>query len=483
MTRRRWLLALLTVAALAAPSAAQASSLAGVGYNAVQQLGAGYKNGFEVLPVSTVGLPAVGVKEVASFDDGTLTLLNDGTVLYFGGDQYGQCGCTVKVSVIAKPARVRLPRPAVQIAAAGGHGMALLDNGQVYSWGGNLWGTLGNGTSTHGAEVPGYFSSTPLLVAGLPPVKRIAAGGGTDIVQLADNTLMAWGEGKTGQLGTGVLIQEIDRPVKVTVVGAVSDFAIGGLGGQGGHVLAQTPAGLVAYGADGQGQLGDGNTHTSTLPVAVRISALPTALAASVSHNVVRMPDGTVQAWGSNERGELGVPTTQRCTRLSIACSTIPVPIAGVSDVTHVAASFAFSVVLSGERAYTFGWNQFGQLGLGNRQDSPLPAQMLGVSGIQSVSLGGHNTMMLLAGTGPAPTISVTTGAGSLGVAWRSSNTTERWTVAFRPVKAKGWTIIKPSLPGTARSTTVAGLTPGVEYQVYVKNAAFGTRIVAGVPG
>lgn len=477
-------LLVLTAAALAFGTApAFGSSVAGVGYNAVQQLGPGYKNGFEVLPVSTVGLPAVGVKEIASFDDGTLLVTVDGTVLYVGGDQYGQCGCGVKVSVIGKPVRVRLPRPAVQITAAGGHGMALLDNGQVYSWGGNLWGTLGNGTSTHGAEVPGDYSSTPLLVA-LPPVRRIAAGGGTDVVQLADGSLMAWGEGKTGQLGTGNFLEQ-DRPVPVTVVGPVVDFAIGGLGGQGGHVLAQTAHGLVAYGANGQGQLGDGTTKTSVLPVPVRVNGQPVGLASSVSHNLARMADGTVQAWGGNGRGELGVPTTENCAKAgkpTLPCSRLPVTVAGLSGVSQVAASFAFSVVVAGERAYSFGWNEFGQLGLGNRQDSPLPAQMLGVGGIQSVSLGGHNTMMMLAGAGPAPTISVTAGSGSLAVAWRSAVTSERWTVAFRPVKAKGWTIIKPSLPGTVRSTVVAGLTPGVEYQVYVKNAGFGTRIVAGVP-
>lgn len=480
---RRMILGLALAATLALPGAA-AGAVVGAGYNAGWQLGAGFHNGFDTTAVATLGLPDA-IQEVAPGDGGSLVLGADGTAYFFGGDGHGQCGCGVRVSVITHPVAVKLPPGAVvsRVAMAGGHGMVLTSTGQVYAFGGNLFGTDGNGTTTHGKEIPGAATPTPVLVALPGPARDIVAGGGADYAVMPDDSVMAWGENSTGQLGDGTTVEQT-RPVR-SRVSEVRQLSAGGIGSHGGHAVAILNSGsVVAWGADGQGQLGDGTTKTSPLPVPVKITGTVASTTSAVSHSLAVMDDGTLRAWGSNVHGELGTPTTQKCARAMLSCSSTPVPVVGLSSVTQASANFGYSVAASAGRGYGFGWNQYGQLGNGTRTDSPLPTLVSGLSGVLSIKAGVHHMLAVLAGEGPPPSIVLTDGPGRLAVAWLSSSTTERWTVAVRPIAkpAKPWEYVKPTLPASTRSYTATSLQAGVAYQVLVKNAGFGSRIVQGVP-
>jgi alpha-tubulin suppressor-like RCC1 family protein len=483
--RHKLLTLVVLLAAFAMPSVAHGQGVAGVGYDAGWQLGSGYRTEFTALPVASVGLPAGNVEEVAAGDGSSLALV-DHVAYSVGGDAYGQCGCGVRTSSITHWTPVKFPSGTVvaRVAIAGSHAMALTRTGLVYVWGGNLRGELANGVTFHGKEGPGDFSDLPLLVRLPHPAVAIVAGGASDFAQLNDGSLMDWGENKTGQLADGTMGVDRTHPVLAKVSG-IKELSVGGIGNQGAHAVAVMQSGaILAWGAGGQGQLGNGTTKTSPLPVRVRISGAVSSVSSAVSHSLAVMVDGTVRAWGSNLHGALAAHTTRTCTKFLTPCSTVPIPVTGLSSVTQVSANFGWSLAISHGRAYAWGWNQYGQLGNGTRIDGTLPRLVSGLFGAQQISAGVHHGLFVLAGEPPPPAIAVTAGHLSLALAWQAPATTERWVLTWRPVTKPASPFGKlVYVPATARSYTVTRLKAGQIYEVLVKNkSVFGTRRVQGTP-
>ena len=199
-----------------------------------------------------------------------------------------------------------------QIAAGGSHSLALSSTGQLYAWGQNSDGQLGNGTTTS--------SSVPVAVAAgaIPPgtkITQIAAGGDHSLALSSTGQLYAWGDNTFGELGNGTTASS-SVPVAVAP-GAnplgtkITEIAAGGI-----HSLALSSAGqLYAWGLNGDGQLGDGTTTNSSVPVAVASGAIPpgttfTQIVAGAMQSMALSSAGEVYAWGQNGDGQLGDGTT-----------------------------------------------------------------------------------------------------------------------------------------------------------------------------
>ena len=131
----------------------------------------------------------------------------------------------------------------------------------AYAWGYNGFGELGNGTST-GPDACAYndpCGTTPAAVTGLSGVTAVSAGGvGFDLALLSTGTVEAWGDNRFGQLGDGTTTSS-DVPVAVTGLSGVIAISAGG-----DFALALLSNGTVkAWGDDDTGQLGDGATATT----------------------------------------------------------------------------------------------------------------------------------------------------------------------------------------------------------------------------
>ena len=138
---------------------------------------------------------------------------------------------------------------------------------------------------------------------------------------------VGWGDNVYRQLGDGFKEHFSDVPVPVTGLQFVTAVAAGGR-----HSLALLADGtVVAWGANGLGQLGNGGTTESNVPVAVEGLSGVKAISAGASHSLALLTNGTVMAWGDNESGQLGIGS-------SVEDSEVPVAVKGLTSVKAISA-------------------------------------------------------------------------------------------------------------------------------------------------
>jgi alpha-tubulin suppressor-like RCC1 family protein len=138
--------------------------------------------------------------------------------------------------------------------------------GKVYCWGYNNAGQLGNGSAG-----PTAYSTTPVPVAdgamGNSGVTAVAAGYGHTCA-LKSGQVYCWGRNVVGDLGDGTTT---DRTTPTLVAdGAMGNSGVTAVAAGYGHTLGlKDTTCLFAWGANDYGQLGDGTTTNRTTPVQV----------------------------------------------------------------------------------------------------------------------------------------------------------------------------------------------------------------------
>jgi alpha-tubulin suppressor-like RCC1 family protein len=251
--------------------------------------------------------------------------------------------------------------------------------GEVWAWGNNATGALGDGTTTN--------SSTPVQVSGLSDVKAVDVGYRHSLALKNDGSVWAWGQNNSGQLGDGTYTDRT-TPAQVSGLPGVQAVA-GGLV----HSLALKNDGTVlAWGNNQYGQLGDGTTTRSTTPVQVSGLSGVQAIAEGPFSSLALKNDGSVWAWGYNAYGQLGDGTTT--DRLT------PVQVSGLSGVQAIAGGQYHSLALKNDgTVLAWGRNNYGQLGDGTYTDRTTPVQVSGLSDVQAIA-GGQNHSLALKNDG-----------------------------------------------------------------------------------
>ncbi len=178
----------------------------------------------------------------------TMALKNDGTVWAWGWNNNGQIGDGSTTANYTTPQRVNDIELAIGIGAGLYHSMALLNNGEVLTWGSNIVGQLGDGTTT-GRNLPG-------LVTGIRPVAQIARGAYHSAILLDGGAVQGWGYNVYGQLGEGSFTSWFTSPV--TADGVVDAVQLGERNFHG--ILHRGGGDVCAAGWNNYGQLGDGGT-------------------------------------------------------------------------------------------------------------------------------------------------------------------------------------------------------------------------------
>jgi alpha-tubulin suppressor-like RCC1 family protein len=265
------------------------------------------------------------------------------------------------------------------------HTCANTIKGEVACWGSNFWGQLGVGSITKKILVPEG-------VSGLSGVRAVAAGGFHTCAVTGAGGVECWGWNDGGQLGSAAGEKSlVPLPVKGLSSGVVALTA--GLD----HSCALTVAGGVkCWGANSLGELGNGTTTASVVPVDVTtLTSGVLAIAAGSQHTCALTTESTVMCWGWNGWGQLGSSGGPQ--------SLVPFAVAGLpSGVVAITAGAAHTCALTAAgEVLCWGWNAWGQFGNGTTTGSPAPTAVLGLSGKAiSIAAGGAFTCAVLASGG-----------------------------------------------------------------------------------
>jgi alpha-tubulin suppressor-like RCC1 family protein len=307
------------------------------GHNYLGQLGDGTITDSNV-PVA-VSLPSgARVTQAAAGFGFSLAVTSRGGVLAWGDNGVGELGDgQVSRSPVTTPVPVALPRgtTVTQVAASTGDwALALTSAGQVLAWGDNFYGDLGNGTVKE-SDVPVRVP----LPAGVTVI-QVAAGAATGYALTSAGTVYAWGSGADGALGNGSTANSA-TPVAVAIPQGTRIFQVSSYGS---FALALATTGRVlAWGHNSAGQLGDGSTADSDVPVAVKLRSgtIVAQIAAGGQSGLAVTLSGSLLAWGDGTFGELGAGPWGNG---GAASSDVPVSVEPVPPGTRIEAVAAGQV-------------------------------------------------------------------------------------------------------------------------------------------
>jgi len=303
----------------------------------------------------------------------TFARKSDGTLWTWGDNSSGELGDgTLNPSLI--PKQFNGVSNVAFMAAGWDHPVAVTSDGTVWAWGNNTSFQLGDSLTGDGM----LASADPIEISGLNGVTAIAAGMGNSIALTNDGKVWTWGANANGQLGNGTTTPSavpisVSTLTNVKVIGLCAGYY---------HFLTVTNTGAVyAWGANTAGQLGNGTTNASSVPVSVGgLNNRAAAVAAGNSHSVALLSDGTVWAWGDNSASQLGTSST------TLPASTAPVQVGGLSNIVAISAANTYSLALD-RSGIVWGWGS-GWLGNGTTGSSPVPLQVSGLSNIAFIAAG-----------------------------------------------------------------------------------------------
>lgn len=250
-----------------------------------------------------------------------------------------------------------------RLAAGNSHSVALDAAGNIWSWGANYAGQLGNRTTEPSARAA--------AVLGLSGATAVSAGTGQSLALKADGTVWAWGQNALGYSGADMipipvlctpgypLTANVTAPVQVAGLDRVVQIAAGFL-----YVAALREDGTVwTWGSNSSGQLGTGATADHVcLPTRVAGLSGITAIAAGGSHALALKNDGTVWSWGENTTGNLG--------NGSLIASNVPLRVAGLAGIRSISASDHSVALDSAGNVWSWGSNSTGQVGNDRTQEN-----------------------------------------------------------------------------------------------------------------
>ena len=295
----------------------------------------------------------------------------NGTIWSVGANINGQLGDSTLLNSFT-PKVVKNITTITNIDAGNEFNIAMNSGGNVFVWGDNAYGNLGDGTFTD-RNYPYQLPSVSGAVA-------VAAGANHALV-LSGGSVKAFGNNTDGQLGIGNN-GLANFPTAVAGLNGVTAISCGDK-----HSMALKSDGTVwTFGDNQYGQLGNGTYNDNNSPVQVVGLTNVIAISAGKYHSMALRSDSTIWVWGNNSHGQLGFS--------SVTFSNVAVQVPVLGKYIAVSAGGDHSLALhKNGRVYAWGDNQYGQLGDGTTTARSTPLVINNFSGIKKIKAGVYHNM------------------------------------------------------------------------------------------
>jgi alpha-tubulin suppressor-like RCC1 family protein len=258
------------------------------------------------------------------------------------------------------------------------------DNGEARArW--TLGPTLGSQVAS--AKTASFSTQITATATGIWRTIQLAYTGGCGLTK--SNSALCWGANDAGQLGTGAT--SATRTLIPTPVSTSQKFQE--LRMTYAHTCGVISQGTAfCWGLNGNGQVGVSksttpNCPTASAPCMVNIAAVPGAPAfTSITlgfYHTCGLSAGKAYCWGRNNEGQLGIGTIDANEHAS------PTPVVGGLTFLSISAGFTYTCgVTTGGQGYCWGSNSRGELGIGSFTPTGTPAPVAGNLAFASISAG-----------------------------------------------------------------------------------------------
>jgi hypothetical protein len=258
---------------------------------------------------------------------------------------------------------------------------------------------------------------------------------------------------------------------------------------------------VLAFGKNGNGQLGNNTTSESSYPVQVkrlvgtqlRMLEHVKQLSAGATHVLALLEGeeaGKAVAWGANVDGELGLSPnigagkSEECGS-KVPCSRVAKEVPSLKGLAQVSGGYQYSLVLNESgQVYAFGANDNGKLGLGSNSGTSTPKRVEGLAPVSKIAAGEQHSLALVreGEAQPEAIISIKSRSKSLEAKWTFS--APRYNLHIRPVGgefAEAVSLLASEHHYTYNQYRGSPLSPDTMYEVGVGEGEQ-QRIILGRP-
>ena len=233
---------------------------------------------------------SVKFKEIEVGGYHTLALDKDNNLWAWGSNRNGQLGDGTTTNRTS-PTKIETGITFAQLSAGHSHSAGIDNEGKLWTWGYNSWGSLGDGTRTQKAK--------PIKIMKDKTFKKVIANDYSTLAIDMNDEIWYWGSYYGSNSSMAYIPQKLDFKIEYSLISGNTHY-----------LFLDKQKKLWSWGSNYNGELGDGTTTQRTGPVQIMSDKKFTQVSAGYQHSLAIDSEGNLWTWGRNKEGQLGDGTT-----------------------------------------------------------------------------------------------------------------------------------------------------------------------------